>query len=264
MNGTTKGRALLLCACLLAASGCETAIASGLSERQANEILVALHESGVGGAKEQDEGRRRDSTWRVLVPSGEASRALQLLGARNLPRAAAPGFQDVFGEGSLVPTATEERGRYTAALAGELSRSIESIDGVLEARVHVALPEGRDLPFDAAPRRPRASVLIRHRDSPPPYDRPAIQALVAGAVDGLDADDVAVVGVPAVTAAARHATPLVKVGPVWVAQGSAPLLRALFSAAAVSGMLLAVAIVLLTGRTRRARRAAPAAAEAAE
>jgi hypothetical protein len=56
----------------------------------------------------------------------------------------------------------------------------------------------------------------------------------------------------------------VKVGPVWVAQGSAPLLRALFSAAAVSGMLLAVAIVLLTGRTRRARRAAPAAAEAAE
>src|SRR5690606_28919827 len=104
--------------------------------------------------------------YRVLVASDEVAAALSVLRAEELPRAPEPGLHDVFGRASLVPTATEERARLTAALGGELARSVESIDGVLDARVHVALPDASELPLDVAPPRPRASVLVRHRPAP--------------------------------------------------------------------------------------------------
>jgi type III secretion protein J len=234
-------------------AGCETTIQSGLSEGQANEVLVALQQGGIGADKDRDEGRRGAPSWRVTVPSDDTAQALEVLRAHNLPRAAAPGLHEVFGEGSLVPTATEERGRYAVALAGELSRSIETIDGVLSARVHVAIPDARDFTLDAEPRSARASVLIRHRGDDEPYEPEAIQALVAGAVDGLSEEHVSVVGVAAANTPHERA-PLVKVGPVWVARGSANLLRGIFATGAVSGMLLAMGLGLVAHRTRRSTR----------
>jgi type III secretion protein J len=257
MNHTkAPARRIAWLAWALVLTGCETAVAGGLSETQANEMLVALQQEGVGALKEPDEGARNERVWRVTVPSDDAARALQVLRANNLPRAAAPGLHEVFGDGSLVPTPTEERGRYAAALAGELSRSIETIDGVLGARVHVAIPDARSFSLDESPRAPRASVLVRHRGQEAPFDQGAIQALVAGAVDGLEGEQVSVVSV-ATQVESREAPPLAKVGPVWVAQGSARLLRGIFAAAAISGMLVAAGLGLLTLRHQRARRAGP-------
>ena len=76
----------------------------------------------------------------VIHPPGDASRAQRLLSERELPRPRPPGFGEVFGKGSLVPTPTEEHALYLHALAGELARSLEAIDGVVGARVHLGLP----------------------------------------------------------------------------------------------------------------------------
>lgn len=244
----------LIFAISLALVGCESTIAGGLSEPQANEILVALQQEGIGGSKERDEGPRGERAWKVTVPSDDGSRALEALRARNLPRATVPGLHEVFGEGSLVPTPTEERGRYAAALAGELSRSIETIDGVLGARVHVAIPDARSFALDEPARAPRASVLVRHRGGDAPFAPDAIQSLVAGAVDGLDPAQVSVVTVPT-QSRTREAAPMTKVGPVWVAHGSADLLRGIFAAIAVSGMLIAVLLTLWARRRHRLARA---------
>src|SRR5262249_31617733 len=147
--------------------------------------------------------------------------------SEELPHRQQPGLAEVFAEGGIVPTATEERARYTAALSGELARSIESIDGVLAARVHVALPDSRDVPLDGPPPRPRASVMIKFRGAHAPYDDAQIRALVAGAVDGMDTGDVAVVGVAAPRARLAPAATLVRVGPIAVTRGSAASLKAI-------------------------------------
>src|SRR6266540_2255324 len=78
---------------------------------------------------------------------------------------------------------------------GVLARSVEAIDAVVEARVHLALPPQDPLRTEPAPP-PRAAVLVKVR--PGARARldplaPGIQALVAGAVAGLDAAAVAVV-----------------------------------------------------------------------
>jgi len=234
--------------------GCDAAIAGGLDESQANEIVVALDEQGISALKQREEGASEAPTFRVEVSREDASRALAALRSAELPREREGGFDTVFGAGGLVPTATEERARLTAAVTGELVRTLETIDGVLDARVHLALPERRDVPLDTAPPRPRASVLIKFRRSiARPYDDASVRALVAGAVDGLDAADVTVVGVPAPAPPTSAQTALVRFGPIAVTRGSAWALKLLFS----TPLLVNVAVVLgaALALRRRARSA---------
>ncbi len=179
-------------AALLLACGCSGSeeILHGLEEPQANQVLVALDDGGIGGRKERPDGA--EAGWTVLVPAGAAGRAQRLLADRELPRPRAPGFGEVFGKGSMVPSAAEERALYLHALAGELSRSVEAIDGVLEARVHLALPEPSPLRVEPA-LPPRAAVLVkslpgaRERALPAPRSRPrwAVGAATAAVLGAL-------------------------------------------------------------------------------
>jgi type III secretion protein J len=173
--------------------GCGTEeVVHGLDERQANEVVVALDEAGLRAGKRREDG---DGGWAVAVPAGAAGQAQRVLSERELPRQRPPGFGEVFGKGSMVPTAVEERALYLHALAGELARSVEAIDGVVEARVHLALPPADPLRAAPAPP-PRAAVLVKcRRAGRAALDplAPGIQALVAGAVEGLDPAAVSVV-----------------------------------------------------------------------
>jgi type III secretion protein J len=183
-------------ALLVAACSPSAGLLTGLDERAANEVLVALSEAGIPAEKVRGDGQ--DATFSVTVPAGEAARAHRVLAERELPRARPPGFEEVFANGSMVPTPLEEQARYGHALAGELARSIESLDGVLEARVHLGLARPDPLrPGDAPPA--RAAVLVKCRPSGCDALRAlegGLRALVAGAADGLDPAAVAVVIAP--------------------------------------------------------------------
>ncbi len=218
----------LALAALAGAAGCgRDEILHGLEERQANQVLVALDDGGLAGEKRLDEGT--EGRWVVEVPRGEAARARRLLAERELPRPEAPGFAAVFAKGSVVPTPAEDRARLLQALSGELSRSVEALDGVVEARVHVALPPDDPLRGTATPA--RGSVLVKVRAGARPAvetQAGGIRALVAGAVPGLEAAQVAVVisESPAVPRAAPHRAPLrpLFLGVATAAAGAALLL----------------------------------------
>lgn len=164
-----------------------------LDEAQANEVLVALDEGGVHGTKARGDGA--EAGWTVSVSGADASRAQRILADRALPRARPPGFGDVFAKGSMVPTPTEEHALYLHALGGELARSVEAIDGVVEARVHLGLPRTDPLrPGEKVA--PRAAVLVKCRAASCSTIRgleEGIRSLVAGAADGLEAGAVSVV-----------------------------------------------------------------------
>lgn len=217
----------------------------GLDERQANEVLVALDEGGVPGEKDREDGA--DGAWRISIPASSAEAARRILADRALPRTRPPGFSEVFAKGSMVPSPTEEHALYLHALAGELARSVEAIDGVVEARVHVGLPEPD--PLRAGERAaPRASVLAKCRAAACGAVRgheAGIRALVAGAVDGLDAAAVSVVIAEA--AAPPRAAPPPR-------RRASAILLALAAAAAIA----AAAVAAIGVRARRTRGAGAA------
>lgn len=225
---------------LLAACAGEE-ILHGLDETQANRVVVALAEAGVQGRADRGEGEGAGFT--VAVDAADAGRARRVLAERELPRQRAPGFAEVFAKGSLVPTPVEERALYHHALAGELSRSLETLDGVIEARVHLALPAPDPLRPEAS-RPPRAGVLVKVR--PEARSRlealeAGIRSLVAGAAEGLDPASVSVV--------LAETTPAPQAAPP--PDRPSRMLLALAAAAAAAG--LALAAVAVRGRLRPAR-----------
>lgn len=246
-----RARAAVLIALAIGACGCQAAIESGLPEAQANRVLVALDQHGIHGVKEAERSSGDRATYSVVVAPDDVAAALAVLRAEDLPSEPEPGLQEMFGEGSLVPTATEERARLTAALGGELARSIEAIDGVLDARVHLALADRSDVLLDDAPERPRASVLIRHRGATAPYSDEQIRRLVAGAIQGMDPSDVAIVAVAA-SEIATSTPHLTSIGPIAVSRGSATTLKLILGSMLAMNVLLAMGLVLALVRRQRA------------
>jgi len=234
-------RSLLFPAAALTLVACapDAGLLHGLDERQANEVLVALDEAGLPGEKVREDGP--GGAWSIEVPAADAPRAHRLLAERELPRARPTGFDEAFAKGSMVPTPAEEHARWQHALAGELARSIESLDGVLEARVHLGLPLADPLRPTTAPA-PRAAVLVKCRPAGCAALRAledGLRALVAGAADGLEPGAVSLVIAPG----AAPAPP----PPVPDRKGSAMLL----ALAALAGTgALGLAGVGLRGRLR--------------
>jgi type III secretion protein J len=238
-----------LAALVLAMGACSTNILHGIDERAANDAARALERAGIGAEKVPEEGGGASAGARftVRVARGDGARALDLLRALGLPREPRHGFSETYGQPSLIPTASEERARYVDALAGEIERTLESVDGVVSARVHLVLEESDPLAGDGKPRAAaRAAVLLAARAGSVPIAREDVQRLVAGSVAGLDAAAVAVV----VTAApvTPEGEPLfAAVGPLRVTPGSRTLLvGALAGGIGVLGLL--AALLLVTAR----------------
>ena len=84
-----------------------------------------------------------------------------------------------------------------------------------------------------------------------PYSEDQIRRLVAGAIQGMDPADVAIVGVvaPEVVASAPHLT---SVGPIAVSRGSASTLKLILGSMLGMNVLLALGLVLALVRRRRA------------
>jgi type III secretion protein J len=176
--------------------GCSEELHHGLTEEQANEILVALDRNGIHGDKVTEEGGET-LAFTISVPRRDAAKAWQILRENNLPRPAARGFSEVFGKTSLIPTAVEEKALYLQAITGELSKTIEAINGVIDARVHVVLPESDVLKQELQGATvPKAAVLIKYRvdrNGNAPFNPEDIRNLVANSIEGLKPADVTVV-----------------------------------------------------------------------
>jgi type III secretion protein J len=77
------------------------------------------------------------------------------------------------------------------ALAQDLSRTIASIDGVVDARVHVVLPENDPFARNSLPS--SAAVAIRSRwDADLTEIVPSVKGLVKNAIEGLQYEKIMV------------------------------------------------------------------------
>ena len=225
-------------------SACSEPIQHGLDERQANEIQSVLVERGLDAEKLVEPGKK--PTWCIQVPSEQATDAVRILSELGLPRPRAEGLAEVFGKGSLVPSPTEERALYQEAISGELVRTLESVDGVASARVHLVLP----LPPrpGAAPQPAKASAFLKVR--PGAAERvnlmkEDLRALVAGSVENLGADQVTLVVSEVATAVPARPGP--------ASSSSLPPLRVAVAGLGGTVTLLSLALVWLALRLRRER-----------
>jgi type III secretion protein J len=163
-----------------------------LGQRQVNEMVAVLRDAGIAAEKTPQE----NGQFALGVANADFSRAIGLLHAAGYPRGDFDTLGQVFKKEGFVSSPLEERARLIHALSQEMSNTLNNIDGVVVARVHLAVPE-KD-PLADKPKPAAASVFIKQRagaDLAPRVGQ--IKALVVNAVEGLPYDNVTVVLFPA-------------------------------------------------------------------
>jgi type III secretion protein J len=203
---TLRPYALAALLALALGTGCTIDLQHDLNEQDANEIYVLLSKNGIAATKMKEEGGN-EVRFRIVVPKADAAQAAELLRAYSLPRPVEKGLSH-FAKGGMVPTATEERAMLLKALGGEVSNALNQIDGVLEARAIVMIPENNDLTQPENKPLPSASVFIKYRPggskgNEAPIKREDVQQFVATAVPELKPEAVTVLMTPAVASEAE-------------------------------------------------------------
>lgn len=234
---------LFLCGLLAA---CEAAVYSGLTEHEANEMVMVLGGSGIRAVKKAG----AKSTWDVLVDENMMARSLEVLAANGLPRAVYRNMGDVFRKDGMVSTPTEERARLVFAISQELAGTIAQIDGVLSARVHIVLPEMDS--FGKKISSAKASVFIKHRaDTDVASQIGSVRRLVENSVRDLKQDSVSVFLFPSTLQQPVRLPPQDFVLGVGVSPANAGLIRlGVFAALALA--LAGAALLALRWRKIRA------------
>src|SRR5580692_5596879 len=155
---------------------------SGLESRDAAAVTAKL--DGMAVKYDVKDGGT------ILVPADQVTKLRMSLAQDNLP-AAGVGYEifdksDAFGTTAFVQNINQLR-----ALEGELARSIQTIEGIESARVHLVIPERQV--FSRDDQTPSASVVVKTRSKLDHGQVGAIQHLVAAAVAALSPQRVAII-----------------------------------------------------------------------
>src|ERR1700742_2994572 len=185
--GVMAGVAAVLTAFFLYIAGAiteppKTILYGGLEPRDAPAVTAKLDGMNV------KYDAKADGT--ILVPADQVTKLRMALAQDNLP-AAGVGYEifdksDAFGTTAFVQNINHQR-----ALEGELSRSMQTIEGIQSARVHLVIPEHQV--FSRDDQQPSASVVLKSSGRLDRGQVRAVQHLVAAAVSGLSPDRVAIV-----------------------------------------------------------------------
>lgn len=158
-------------------------IYTGLSAQDVSRITAVLSEEGLTF----DVNEQRSA---VLVPIAQTTRARSLLAQRGLPSSARAGYELFDQMGSIGLTSFMQEVTRVRALEGEIARTIQALDGVVAARVHLVLPDPGSFRRDR--RDPSSSVLLRLDQRWTAASAKAVRHLVAAAVPGMKIEHVSV------------------------------------------------------------------------
>lgn len=158
-------------------------IYTGLSAQDVARMSSVLSEEGIAF----DVNEQRSS---LLVPFGQTTRARSLLAQRGLPESARSGYELFDQMGSIGLTSFMQEITRIRALEGEISRTIQALDGVLAARVHLVLQDQGS--FRRERREPSGSVLLRLDERWKQGSAQAVRHIVAAAVPSMKIEHVSV------------------------------------------------------------------------
>lgn len=157
---------------------------SGMEGRDAAQVQQQLSSAGIAYQTTPD-------GTAVQVPAEQLDKARVAIAAKGMPQSGRLGFE-LFDKPNWVGSEFDEQVNYQRALEGELEHTIETMDAIRSARVHVVL--AKQGAFSSEDKPAKASVVLKLRRSSVPRDEAeSVRNMIAGAVEGLQASAVTLV-----------------------------------------------------------------------
>lgn len=181
---TSLSRVALASTLLIFLGGCKEQIVHNLDEADANKIVTTLHVGGIDAEKKiQPDGR-----WAIAVEDSEGMSALKLLEEKRTLRI--PTKASTI-KGSMISSREAQKFEYERGLSQEIENTILTLEGILEARVHLNLPTPDPLLGKSnSNQNGTGSVLIVARQGLD-INKAEIAKLVSGA-SGISSDNISV------------------------------------------------------------------------
>lgn len=156
-----------------------------LSDRSGGEVIAALEQLDIPYRLSAADGS-------IEVPADRLHAARYRLAAQGLPKSDADAQDEAERAPRFGASSLQEQQRFQRALETDLARSIQSLEAVELARVHLALPKVSPFLRDAPPA--TAAVLVRLRPGAhlQPEQVTTIQTLVAASVPRMKRSEVQV------------------------------------------------------------------------
>ena len=151
---------------------------TNLETKDAGDVVNSLKESGV---QYQITETKRGST--IYVPATQVHDVRLELATAGLPRGN-KGFE-LFDDSKLGVTEFQNKVNYLQALQGELTRTIEQIDIIQKARVHIVLPEDSLYKKNEKPATASIMLMLKPDEQLTPAEVKGIVNLVSHSVKGL-------------------------------------------------------------------------------
>lgn len=156
---------------------------AGLDREDVTRIGAALREQGISFDVSAD-------GTAILVAHRDTMQARMRLAEQGLPQGTNSGYELFDDLGSFGLTSFMQEVTRVRALEGELARTIQTMQGITAARVHIVLPDEGS--FRREQRPASASVVIRTENDADDEAAQAIRHLVAAAIPGMKLDAVTV------------------------------------------------------------------------
>lgn len=195
-NITPRGRIVLAAVALgtvvalfllmrMASAPSYTTLMTGLDPAQTGRVTASLDESGIGYELQNN------GTALAVDKSRSAEARIALASAGVDGSSAEPGYE-LLDRQKLGTSNFQQQVNYQRALEGEISKTIEQVDGVTAAQVQLVLPDKDAQLFadDASPA--TAAVLLAGSTTIDPASVRGIAQLVANSVPGLQIEKVTI------------------------------------------------------------------------
>ena len=157
----------------------------GLTAPDASRMVAVLGELGIPYETSAD-------GTKLSVPSSSVARARGVLAERGLPAGSGAGYELFDKIGPLGLTTFMQEVSRVRALEGEISRTLNTMKGILSSRVHLVLAD-RSTTLRQPVQKSTASVVLKLEVAPDRAPVEAVRNVVAAAVPSLAAENVHVV-----------------------------------------------------------------------
>lgn len=128
-------RMVVMFICILMLSGCKVDLYSGLNQEDTNQMMVILTNANIDSEKSVS----KDGSLSLAVDKVNFVHSVELLHQHGYPRRTYQSVNDIFPSGQLVTSPTQERVKINYLKEQGLEKMLSDIDGVISARVSVAL-----------------------------------------------------------------------------------------------------------------------------